>query len=85
MRKVLLLALVMSLLVVALGAIKISYMTFSAVPNHEETLREIAKAFEAQNQGIRVNLIFVPWSDYFLKLSTMFAGGTPPDRVRDQL
>ncbi|AKI97754.1 ABC transporter substrate-binding protein [Kosmotoga pacifica] len=79
MRKVLLLALVMSLLVVALGATKISYMTFSAVPNHEETLKEIAKAFEAQNPGIRVDLIFVPWSDYFLKLSTMFAGGTPPD------
>ena len=79
MKRAVFFAIITLLTVVVFGVTTINYMTFSAVPNHEDTLREIVKAFEAQNPGIRVNLVFVPWNDYFLKLSTMFAGGTPPD------
>jgi len=70
---------VLVLSLVVQGVTVINYMTFSAVPDHEDTLKEIVKAFESQNPGIHVNLIFTPWNDYFLKLSTMYAGGNPPD------
>ncbi len=61
------------------AAVTIDYMTFSAVPSHEETLQEIVNAFEKENPDIRINVIPVAWEDYFLKLSTMYAGNTQPD------
>lgn len=79
MKKAVFLVIITLLTVFVFGVTTINYMTFSAVPNQEDTLREIVKAFEAENPEIRINLIFVPWNDYFLKLSTMFSGGTPPD------
>jgi multiple sugar transport system substrate-binding protein len=38
----------------------------------------VFKDFEAQNPGVKVNYIFTP-DDYYTKLQTMIAGGTPPD------
>ena len=35
--------------------------------------------FEAENPNIKVNLIYLPGSDFDTKLQSMIAGGTPPD------
>ncbi|HPO26312.1 MAG TPA: sugar ABC transporter substrate-binding protein [Petrotogaceae bacterium] len=79
MKKLLLAVLSVCLFVVAFGAVEITYMNYSALPSHEETLKLIVKEFEKKNPGIKIKLVNVPWDDYFLKLSTSFAGNDAPD------
>lgn len=59
--------------------VTISYMTFSAAPDHLKDLDAIVKAFEAQNPGIKVQVQPVAWNDYWTKLQTAVTGGTVAD------
>lgn len=38
-----------------------------------------AEAFNLAQNEVKVDISFMPWSDYWDKLSTVFAAGTPPD------
>src|SRR4030088_1587493 len=55
------------------------YLTFSAAPDHLKDLDKIVQAFEARNPKIKVTVESAPFTDYFTKLQTAFAGGTAPD------
>lgn len=44
-------------------------------------MAELAKAFEAQNPGLRVEVQRVPWGEYVTKLLTQYAGGIAPDVI----
>ena len=59
--------------------VEITYFTFSAAPDHLETLEEMIAAFEAANPGITVNVETAPYADYFTELQTRVAGGDAPD------
>lgn len=59
--------------------VTITYMTFSAAPDHLADLDAIVKAFEAQNPGIKIQVDAVAWNDYWTKLQTAVAAGSAPD------
>ncbi len=59
--------------------VTISYFTFSAAPDHLTDLNQMIAAFKAANPGIDVKVETAPFDQYFTKLQTMIAGGTPPD------
>ncbi len=58
---------------------EITYFTFSAAPDHLDTLDAMVKAFEAANPGIEVNVETAPYDSYFTELQTRVAGGEAPD------
>ena len=43
------------------------------------SLDALKNAFEAQNPEIEVEFVQIPSSEYYTKVLTMVAGGTPPD------
>ncbi|MEV4546290.1 ABC transporter substrate-binding protein [Micromonospora echinaurantiaca] len=57
----------------------ITYLTFSAAPDHLKDLDAIKAEFEKQNPGITVQVQTAAYDDYFTKLQTALAGGTAPD------
>ncbi len=57
----------------------ITYFTFSAAPDHLKDLDQMIAAFTAANPGIAVKVETAPFDQYFTKLQTLIAGGTPPD------
>jgi multiple sugar transport system substrate-binding protein len=57
----------------------ITYFTFSAAPDHMADIEQMVAAFEAANPGITVKVETAPFDQYFTKLQTLIAGGTPPD------
>ena len=59
--------------------VTISYFTFSAAPDHLETLDEMIALFEAANPGIQVEVETAAYADYFTELQTRIAGGEAPD------
>lgn len=59
--------------------VEISYFTFSAAPDHLDTLDQMIAAFETANPGISVKVETAPFDQYFTKLQTLIAGGTAPD------
>jgi len=59
--------------------VEISYFTFSAAPDHLDSLDQMIAAFEASNPGITVKVETAPFDQYFTKLQTLIAGGTAPD------
>ncbi len=59
--------------------VEISYMTFSAGPDHIEDLESIIAAFEEENPNIKVNYEVLAWDAYFTRLQTLVAGNTAPD------
>src|SRR5260370_2096076 len=61
------------------NGITITFMTFSATPDHLKDLDTIRRAFEAANPGIHVQVLPVAFDQYFTKLQVAFAGGSPPD------
>ena len=65
--------------VLAQDEVTISYFTFSAAPDHTDTLDEMVAAFEAANPGINVEVETAPFADYFTELQTRIAGGDAPD------
>ncbi len=59
--------------------VTITYLTFSAAPDHLEELDQMIAAFEAKNPGIKVAVETAPFDDYFTKLQALIAGGEAPD------
>ena len=57
----------------------IRYFTFSAAPDHLETLDSMIAAFEAANPDVTVEVETAPFDDYFTVLQTQIAGGDAPD------
>ena len=48
-------------------------------PKEGEVWTRIARAFEAENPGIKVDVQLSDWDSYWEKLRVLMAGGTPPD------
>lgn len=59
--------------------VEISYFTFSAAPDHLDSLDQMIAAFETANPNISVKVETAPFDQYFTKLQTLIAGGTAPD------
>src|SRR6266576_3893494 len=59
--------------------VTVSYFTFSAAPDHLNTLKELIQIFEKKNPNIKISFQTAPYSDYFTKLQTQIAGGQAPD------
>lgn len=59
--------------------VSIEYFTFSAAPDHLDTLQGIIDAFEAENPGVSVEVTHAPYDEYFTRLQTRVAGGQAPD------
>ena len=57
----------------------LTYFTFSAAPDHMKDIEQMVAAFEAANPDITVKVETAPFDQYFTKLQTLIAGGTPPD------
>ena len=64
---------------VAQDEVTISYFTFSAAPDHLETLDAMIALFEEANPGINVEVETAAFADYFTELQTRIAGGDAPD------
>ncbi len=63
----------------AASNVTISFMTFSATPDHLKDLDTIRRGFEAANPGIHVNVMPVAFAQYFTKLQIAVAGNGAPD------
>lgn len=50
-------------------------------PARTEVLQTMVDEFEANNEGVEVEIISLPWGQAFEKLATMVAGGDIPDVV----
>ena len=59
--------------------VTLTYFTFSAAPDHLEDLDAIVQAFEQKNPNISIEVQTAAYADYFTKLQTQVAGGSPPD------
>jgi multiple sugar transport system substrate-binding protein len=57
----------------------IRYTNFTAGQDREAELTTIIDAFEAENPGIVIEPLNVPYGDYFTMLQADFVGGDPPD------
>jgi multiple sugar transport system substrate-binding protein len=61
------------------GAVKLTYFTFSAAPDHLTDLNNIIQAFHSQHSNVTIDVQTASYNDYFTKLQTAIAGGTAPD------
>jgi multiple sugar transport system substrate-binding protein len=59
--------------------VTVSYFTFSAAPDHLNSLNALIQIFEKQHPNIQISYTTAPYADYFTKLQTEIAGGTAPD------
>jgi multiple sugar transport system substrate-binding protein len=59
--------------------VTVSYFTFSAAPDHLNSLNALIQIFEKQHPNIKISYTTAPYADYFTKLQTEIAGGTAPD------
>lgn len=59
--------------------VKLTYLTFSAAPDHLKDLDAIVQAFEQKNPNISIEVQTAAYTDYFTKLQTQVAGGSAPD------
>ncbi len=50
-------------------------------PERTEVLQGIVDSYEAENPGVTVEIVSLPWGQAFEKLATMVAGGDIPDVV----
>jgi len=50
---------------------------FWGSPEERATHEKVAQAFMAEHPDIKIEYWHYPWSDYFTKLQTLFAGGDP--------
>jgi multiple sugar transport system substrate-binding protein len=57
----------------------ITWFTFTAVPDHEDTLDAMIAAFEAANPDVKIEVQTAAYADYFTELQTRIAGGDAPD------
>jgi multiple sugar transport system substrate-binding protein len=73
------LALVVGVLPAAAQDVTIQYFTFSAAPDYLEELDTIITAFEAQTEGVTVEVTTAPFADYFTLLQADVVSGDAPD------
>jgi multiple sugar transport system substrate-binding protein len=59
--------------------VTVEYFTFSAAPDHLDTLQAIIDGFEMDNPGVTIEVQTAPFDDYFTRLQTRIAGGDAPD------
>ena len=59
--------------------VTITYMTFSATPDHLRDLDKIRKSFENSHPGIHIKVVPVAYDQYFTKLQVAIAGNSAPD------
>jgi multiple sugar transport system substrate-binding protein len=59
--------------------VTVSYFTYSAAPDHLNTLKALIQIFEKKHPNIKISFQTAPYSDYFTKLQTQIAGGQAPD------
>jgi len=59
--------------------VTITYLTFSAAPDHLEDLDAMVQIFEQAHPNVKIKVETAAWDDYFTKLQTLIAGGTAPD------
>lgn len=59
--------------------VTVSYFTFSAAPDHLNTLKALIQIFEKKHPNIQISFQTAPYSDYFTKLQTQVAAGQAPD------
>jgi len=59
--------------------VTVSYFTFSAAPDHLNTLKALIQIFEKKHPNIQISFQTAPYADYFTKLQTQIAGGQAPD------
>lgn len=59
--------------------VTVKYMTYTASPDHLDTLESMINDFKAKNSNIDVEYEGVPFSDYFTKLQVSIAGNQAPD------
>lgn len=52
---------------------------FWTAANWVNDFKELADAFEKDNPDIKVKLVYAPWGEFFTKLQTRIAAGSPPD------
>jgi multiple sugar transport system substrate-binding protein len=60
------------------GKTTISWAYWGSPDENQVNLR-VKAAFEKANPDISVNVVWAPFSQYFQKIDSMFAGGQPPD------
>ena len=61
--------------------VTITFATWGSADAEKIWQRDV-QTFEKLNPGIRVNLIVVPWEEYWQKVQTMIAGGMAGDIIR---
>jgi multiple sugar transport system substrate-binding protein len=61
------------------GPVTITYTNFISNGGNEDNLQAIVDAFEAENEGITVEVTTLPYGDYFTALQTDLAAGTVSD------
>lgn len=61
--------------------VTITFATWGSADAEKIWKRDV-QTFEKLNPGIRVNLIVVPWEEYWQKVQTMIAGGMAGDIIR---
>jgi multiple sugar transport system substrate-binding protein len=59
--------------------ITLEYFTFSAAPDHLDTLQAMVDSFEAEHDGITIEVTTAAYDEYFTRLQTRVAGGQAPD------
>lgn len=60
-------------------AVKLSYFTFSAAPDHLKDLDAIIQAFHASHPNITIEVQTAAYDQYFTKLQTEISGNAAPD------
>lgn len=61
------------------GKIHLQYWTSATDPKPKEVTNEMIAEFEAANPDIKVDVQFLPFNEYFEKVTIAFGGGNPPD------
>lgn len=74
---ILALVLTVALSTVAFANVTLSYRIWDV--NQAPAMEEIARAFEAENPGIRVQVEVIPWAQYWTNLETAATGRNLPD------
>ena len=65
----------------ASGETEVEFWTMQLQPQFTDYFNERIATFEAENPGVRVNWVDVPWGDMQSKILTAVSAGTAPDVV----
>lgn len=67
--------------VAASGRRRLVFWTMQLSPFHDDFVRGVLQAFEAQHPGVQVHWVDVPWAEMERKALASIAAGTQPDVV----